>query len=94
MNMYTWRNKPTTTILQQFSGLMIELGLVVSQNRGTQIYRPQYTMVLIMGTPKMVPLILGNPHLGSECPEPPRTDLGPGLQALGFGSGLLYHRVI
>ena len=36
---------------------------VVSQNRGPQ-YRPQNTIVLIIGTPKMVPLILGNPHLG------------------------------
>ena len=25
-------------------------------------YRPIYTIVLIMGTPKMVPLILGNPY--------------------------------
>ena len=30
--------------------------------RGPQ-YRPQYTIVLIMGTPKKVPLILGNYHL-------------------------------
>ena len=35
--------------------------LVVSQNRGPQ-YSPQNTIVLIMGTPKMVPLILGNPQ--------------------------------
>ena len=35
--------------------------LIVSQNKGTQC-RPQYTIILIMGTPKMVPLILGNPH--------------------------------
>ena len=33
---------------------------VVSQNRGTPI---QNTIVLIMGTPKMVPLVLGNPHI-------------------------------
>ena len=26
-------------------------------------YRPQYIMVLIIGTPKMVPLILGNSHI-------------------------------
>ena len=33
-------------------------------------HRPQYTIVLIMGTPKMVPLILGNPHidLGGQKP--------------------------
>ena len=29
--------------------------------RGPQ-YRPQYTIVLIVGTPKKVSLILGNPH--------------------------------
>ena len=37
--------------------------MVVSQNKGTQ-YRPQNIIVPIMGTPKMVPLILGNPHIG------------------------------
>ena len=26
-------------------------------------YRPQNTIVLNMGTPKKVPLILGNPHI-------------------------------
>ena len=26
--------------------------------------RPQYTIILIIGTPKIVPIILGNPHLG------------------------------
>ena len=36
--------------------------MVVSQNKGTQ-YRPQNTIVLIIGTPKMVPLILGNPQI-------------------------------
>ena len=25
---------------------------------------PQNTIILIMGTPKRVPLILGNPHIG------------------------------
>ena len=29
-------------------------------------YRPQYTIVLIMGTPKKVPLILGNPHIPTD----------------------------
>ena len=32
--------------------------------RGPQ-YRPQYTIILIMGKPNKVPLILGNLHLGS-----------------------------
>ena len=36
--------------------------LVVSQNRGTQ-YRPQNITIVIIGTPKLVPPILGNPHL-------------------------------
>ena len=35
--------------------------VVVSQNRGTQ-YKPQNTMILNIGTPKMVPLIFGNYH--------------------------------
>ena len=33
--------------------------MVVSQNPQ---YRPQNTIILIIGTPKMVPLILGNPN--------------------------------
>ena len=41
------------------------LQLAVSQKRGPQ-YRPQNTIVLIMGTPKRVPLILGNPQLDQE----------------------------
>ena len=36
--------------------------VVVSQNRGPQ-YRPQNTIILYTGTPKMVPLFLGNPHV-------------------------------
>ena len=36
--------------------------MVVSLNKGPP-YRPQYTTVLIMGTPTKVPLILGNPHM-------------------------------
>ena len=39
--------------------------MVVSQNRGPQ-FRPQNTIVLIIGTPKMVPLILGNPQIMLE----------------------------
>ena len=34
--------------------------VVVSQNRGPQ-YRPQNTIILFTGTPKMVPLFLGIP---------------------------------
>ena len=37
--------------------------MVLSQNRGPQ-YRPIYIIVLHIGTPKRVPLILGNPHIG------------------------------
>ena len=36
--------------------------VVVSQKRGPQ-YRPQNTIILIIGTPKKVPLILGNPQV-------------------------------
>ena len=36
--------------------------MVVSQNWGPQ-YRPQITIVLIIGTPTKVPLILGNPYI-------------------------------
>ena len=38
------------------------LHMVVPKIRGPQ-YRPQNTIILIMGTPKKVPLILGNPIL-------------------------------
>ena len=31
-------------------------------------YRPQHTIVLIIGTPKIVPLILGNPHIVHVVP--------------------------
>ena len=37
--------------------------MVVSQNRGDPQYRPQNAITLIFGTPKMVPVILGNPHI-------------------------------
>ena len=38
--------------------------MVVSQNRGPQ-YGPQNTILLIMGTPRKVSLILGNPISGN-----------------------------
>ena len=38
--------------------------MVVFLNRGPQ-FRPQNIIVLIKGTPKMVPQILGNPHIGN-----------------------------
>ena len=42
--------------------------MVVSQNRGDPNIDPQYTIVLIMGTPNRVPLISGNPHMGNgDC---------------------------
>ena len=41
--------------------------MVVSQNRGTQKQRPQNTIVLIIGTPKKVPLLLGNPYILSRA---------------------------
>ena len=48
--------------LHALKALSVRLNLDVSQNKGPQ-YRPQYSILLILGTPKMVPLILGNPHL-------------------------------
>ena len=41
--------------------------MVISKNRGNQ-YRPQQILVLMLGTPRKLPLILGNPHirLGGE----------------------------
>ena len=48
---------------RQFQG--VELHIIVSLNKGPQ-YRPQYTIILIIGTPKRVPLILGNPHIVTE----------------------------
>ena len=43
--------------------------MVVSQNKGAQ-YRPQNIIVLIMGTPKIVPLILGNPQISTKRSRP------------------------
>ena len=37
-----------------------ELGCGSSTEIGGGQYRPEYTIILIMGTPKLVPLILGN----------------------------------
>ena len=39
-----------------------EFNIVISQI-GVPQYRPQNTTVLILGTPKMVPLIWGNSHM-------------------------------
>ena len=60
--------------------------MVVSQNKGTQ-YRPQNTIVLIMGTPKKVPLILGNTHMipirdNGHCGENPEMCIAPSSRAL------------
>ena len=43
-------------------GISGTLYLVVSQNKGTP-KKTTNTIVLVMGTPKKVPLILGDPHL-------------------------------
>ena len=37
--------------------------IVVSLNRGYPNIDPQNTIILIIGTPKKVPLILGNPQI-------------------------------
>ena len=55
---------------------------VVSHNKGT-LYRPQYTIILIMGTLNKVPLILGNTHKGFRI-------LGVGTESLRYrGLGLV-----
>ena len=42
----------------------VEVQMVVSQNLEPQ-YRPQYTMILMMGTPIWgTPIIMGNPQIG------------------------------
>ena len=41
---------------------LVDVYVVVSQKR-EPLYRPQYSIILIMGTPNMVLLILGNPHV-------------------------------
>ena len=52
---------PTRFHVQQ--SLPCQVGeVVVSQNEGTQ-NRPQYIKILIIGTPKMLPLVLGNPEV-------------------------------
>ena len=49
--------------------------------KGEPQHRPQYTIILIMATPKMVPLILGNPpyirnkHSSFEPVKPSKTPL-------------------
>ena len=48
----------------------VQLEMVLSQNRGPQ-YRPQNTIVLIIGIPKKVPLILGNPQISMRGPSSP-----------------------
>ena len=69
--------------------------VVVSQNKGTPI-STQNTIVLIMGIPKMVPLILGNPHFTMQirlCHEAGRAaeSLGGGLvritMTMSLGAG-------
>ena len=53
----------------RFKGLRPKLSpkeyvyMVVSINKGTPIYTPQNIISHIMGTPKMVLLIFGNPHI-------------------------------
>ena len=43
--------------------------MVVSQRRGDPNVRPQYAAVLIIGTPKEDPLILGNPKCKAMLPN-------------------------
>ena len=42
--------------------------MVVSQNRGPK-YMPQHIIIRIKGTPKIVPLISGNPPMSCAVPD-------------------------
>ena len=48
---------------------------IFAKIRGAQ-YRPQYTIVLAIRTPKRGPLILGNPQMNIECWAPRRVWVG------------------
>ena len=51
-------------------------------------YRPQNTIVLIIGTAKMVPLILGNPHMvDSEVVEATKSKAFTPWGSAGYNSG-------
>ena len=52
----------------RLKSLCLNWNMVISQNKGPQ-YRLQNTRILIIGTPKRVPLILGNPHI-FQLPHP------------------------
>ena len=41
--------------------------LGISQNRGDPNIDPKITINLIIGAPKRVPLILGNPYIDKDC---------------------------
>ena len=61
------RGQETRAIAQCSAAILLNrrflgLQMVVCQNRGTQ-FRPPNIIILIIGTPKMVPLILGNPQI-------------------------------
>ena len=58
------------------------LCVVVSHIRGPQ-YKPQYLTILIIGTPKKVPLTVGTPHILSIGYEPTLTPLGL-YRSIGF----------
>ena len=64
---WDWRGDSELDILAT-DGDASSYEMLVSQNRGSQ-YRPPNTIALIMGTPKMVPLILGNPQIIVEPPN-------------------------
>ena len=64
--------------------------MVVSQNIVPQ-YRPQYIMVLIVGTPKMVPLILGTRL--TLNPKPPNQQLNRNWAWTGNSSSNERHHV-
>ena len=60
--MLVWCVLHTTPSIYSLHFELSYIYMVVSQNRGPQ-YRPQNIVVLIVGTPKVVHPILGNPHM-------------------------------
>ena len=59
----SWQEAPKAELRPYFIGVSLPNPcMVLSLDRGTQC-RPLNTVVLIIGPPKMVPLVLGNPHI-------------------------------
>ena len=62
------------------------------------IYRPQNTIVLIIGTPRKVPIILGKPHIfaGKSCAADLRANSQPPSHSSGvqLNNGYIYIYIV